>query len=209
VISPLGVKQFFLILAFILAPILVSGCASAPIDMRASDDSELDAIQVELREQANGLTDRLEQQGWAISATPAEATRSFLGRLIGGSGAVEETGPDPVTLYLADNDASQAEQDLAALVAETRALADQTLMVASADGAISSSALASDLAAVERALGAVRRAQGFFIEVSERGGWQDALSIQLYDIVAADARLAAAADALAERRWATRSGLFG
>jgi hypothetical protein len=209
VISRLGLKHCFLIVALAFSPAFVAGCASAPIDMRASDDSELNAVQVQLRDQANGLADRLELQGWTLSSTPAEATRSFLGRLIGGADTVEEAGSDSVALYLAQSDAERAQQDLAGLVAETQALADQTLVVASVDGVISSSALARDLAAVERALGAVRRAKAFFTEVSQQAGWQDALTLDLYNIVAAERRLATAADALAERRWATRSGLFG
>lgn len=208
-ISRLGVKHCFLVLVLVISPAFFAGCASAPIDMRASDDSELNAAQVQLRAQANGLADRLERQGWTLSSTPTEATRSILGRLIGGADPREEAGPDPVTLYLGQSDVERAQQDLAGLVAEAQALADQTLVVASVDGVISSSALARDLAAVERALGAVRRAKGFFTEVSQRADWQDTLTLDLYNIVAAERRLATAADALAERRWATRSGLFG
>jgi hypothetical protein len=203
-----GVKHCFLILALLAAPALASACASAPINIGASDDSELSAAQIELREQANALADRLEQHGWAVSATPAETTRSFLGRLIGGADAVDETGSDPVALYLANYGVAQAEQDLATLIVETGSLADQALSVAAADGPISSADLARDIAAVERALGAVRRAKSFFTQVSERGQWQEELTIQLYNIVAAETRLAASADALAERRWAMRSGLF-
>lgn len=203
-----GVKHCFLILALLVTPALASACASAPINIGASDDSELNAAQIELREQATALADRLDQRGWAVSATPAEATRSFLGRLIGGSDAANEATSDPVELYLAGYDAAQAEQDLATLMVETEALADTALSVAGAEGPITSSALARDIAAVERALGAVRRAKGFFTQVSERGQWQEALAIQLQNVVAAEARLAASADALAERRWAMRSRLF-
>ncbi len=169
--------------------------------------------QVELRQQADDLARRLDEAGWSLTATPAEATRSFFGRLIGGADTVEETAADPVETYMAELSIIQVNDDLVGLVAETRTLADQALLVASADGNIESGALERDIAAVERALGAVRRAEGFFETVADQDQWsttdQAALLVGLEGLEQVEARLAASADALAERRWATRSGLFG
>ncbi len=171
--------------------------------------------QVELRQQANALAERLDAAGWTVTATPAEATRSFFGRLIGGAESVgdNEDATDSVASYVAATDLATVENDLEAVVAETRALADQTLIVASADGNIDSGDLARDLAAVERALGAVRRANGFFDAVRQSETWAEAdaasLAARVEGFEAVEARLASAADALAERRWASRSGLFG
>jgi hypothetical protein len=215
VISHFGMKPCLFAVVLLAAPAFASGCASAPISMAPSNESRLVADQLVLRANADALATRLETAGWTITATPAEATRSFFGRLIGGSDSVEDADerPDAVVAYLGSADFQTVENDLEALVAETRALADQTLLVASSDGVIEASALTRDIASVERALGAVRRAEDFFESVIDRESWDNAaeaaLLARLQGAGAAEARLASAADALAERRWATRSGLFG
>jgi hypothetical protein len=212
----LGVKPILVGLCLALSAAAMSGCASAPIDMLSAAPGEAVADQVELRSAANALADRIDQAGWTLSATPAEARRSFLNRLIGGRSDEGEAEPedDAVTLYLASVSTPQAvEADLISLIDGADDVAAQTLTVASSDDALGARALADDLAAVERALGAVRRATAFFDAVLAQGGWDDAsvfgLAAQLETARAAETRLAASADALAERRWAARSGLFG
>jgi hypothetical protein len=85
--------------------------------------------------------------------------------------------------------------------------------VASADGRLPQAALARDIAASERALGAVRRASVFFQalqdELSEGQADPAALQSALDQLGEAETRLAYGADALAERRWAARTGLLG
>ncbi len=210
-----GVKPVFLGLGLALCAATMSGCASAPIDMRGVQEGGAIAGQMELRSAANALADRLDQAGWTVSATPAEATRSFFDRLIGGADADEaEPQEDPVALYLALAETAEAVSvDISDLVSETNALATQALGVASSDQALGAQTLADDLAAVERSLGAVRRATGFFEAVLAQGDWDAAapyaLEARLESLRAAQTRLAASADVLAERRWAARSGLFG
>lgn len=181
--------------------------------MQGEDTSDLIAEQVQLREQAANLAARLEEANWAITATPEEATRSFFGRLIGGAQTVESNAIDTVAAYLDDADLLRVDSDINGLVGETQTLADVTLIVASADGSIDSGSLERDLAKVERALGAVRRANDFFVAVADHNSWgeDEAQSIAAWVIMIghAETRLATAADALAERRWASRSGLFG
>ena len=214
--SRLGVKPILIGLSLALSAATLSSCASAPIDMLGAPQGEATAGQVELRSAANALADRLEEAGWTLGATPAETRRSFFDRLIGGGSDEDEGEPkdDPVTLYLATASTPQAvEADLARLIDGADDVAAQTLSVASSDDALSARTLADDLAAVERALGAVRRATAFFEAVLAQGGWEEAaayaLTAQLETARAAETRLAASADALAERRWAARSGLFG
>ena len=142
-INRLGVKPSLCLVALTFALLSVAGCASAPIAMQAEQDSSLMQAQVQLREQAVRLADRLESAGWAVTATPADATRSFFGRLIGGAETVEEESPDAVATYLTSADFSQVEGDLLALKEEAEALADQTLIVASSDGSLEALYLAS------------------------------------------------------------------
>lgn len=213
--SRLGVKPVLMGLSLALSAATMSGCASAPIDMLGAPQGEAVAGQIELRSAANALADRLEQAGWTVSATPAEATRSFFDRLLGG-GDEDEAEPqdDPVALYLATASTPETvEADIAGLIEDSNDVAAQSLSVASSDDALGARTLADDLAAVERALGAVRRANGFFEAVLAQGDWDEraayALEAQLENARASETRLAASADALAERRWAARSGLFG
>ncbi len=212
-INRFGVKPVLCLFAFLFVPAALAGCASAPISMQAEAETSLTTAQLSLRDQANRLAERLDAVGWTVSATPAQATRSFLGRLIGGSEAVAGNAPDQLAVYLDEADFGSVQSDLEGLMTDTRALADQTLIVASLDGNIDASSLERDLAAVERALGAVRRADRFFDAVLEDDSWTEAeeaeLEAGLEAAMSATSRLGSAADALAERRWASRSGLFG
>ena len=210
----LGAKPILLSLSLVLCAWSIPGCASAPINMRGAQERSAVVEQVELRGVANALADRLDQAGWAVSATPAEATRSFFNRLIGG-GDRGEASPrtDPVMAYLAVATTSETvEADIIGLIEETDAVSAQALGVADSETALGARTLANDLAAVERALGAVRRAADFFQAVLAQGEWDDAsssdLETRLEAVRAAETRLAASADVLAERRWAVRSGLF-
>jgi hypothetical protein len=196
--------------------VLGAGCTTAPIDMSAVDPLEAEALvqQASLRDAAADLSALVDDNGWSQSANPAEAARAVLGRLIGGSDG-EEAEDSAVELYIQGHDAPfrAAIADIEMLSERTRALAVLAITVASADGRLPQAGLARDIAASESALGAVRRAEDFFgavgeqsdLSEEERAAYANALSA----LRAAEVNLARGADALAERRWAARSGLFG
>ena len=102
--------------------------------------------------------------------------------------------------------------DIESLAVQTRSLSELAIAVASADGRLPQAGLSRDIAASESALGAVRRASDFFEAVGREAGLDDAQGAALSSAVSAlreaGAGLARGADALAERRWAARSGLF-
>jgi hypothetical protein len=201
---------------FIAASALCAGCTSAPIDMSAADPLESEALvqQAELRAAAAELTALVEDNGWSQTANPAEAARALLGRLIGG-GEAPDDADDAVASYLARHDSPfhAAVADIETLAARTRGLAGLAITVASVDGRLPQAGLARDIAASETALGAVRRAEGFFQAVGRDAALsedqQAAFAVALSGLREAEAGLARGADALAERRWAARSGLFG
>ena len=204
------------LIAFILTAALCAGCTSAPIDMSAADPLEAPALdsQAALREQARVVVSRVETNGWSQSDDPADAARALLGRLIGGGGD-EVMRDDAVARYLAAHEAPfrAAVADIESLSEQTRTLSRLAVDVASADGSLSQAGLSRDIAASESALGAVRRAAGFFEAVGREASLSEAeaaaLSSALSALREAGAGLARGADALAERRWAARSGLFG
>lgn len=197
---------------------LMTACTSAPIDMAASEaDEALVREQAELRALAQSLSDLIDDNAWTLTANSDDAARSFLGRLIGG-GEAETASEDASTRVAqyrdAEPDLVQAvTRDIEQIVRPAENLARLAISVASSDGQLGSQALARDIAASETALGAVRRAKSFFsvlseaIEVSPDHGAQLAASLER--LARSERALAVAADALAERRWATRTGLFG
>ena len=201
-------------IASILTAAVCAGCTSAPIDMSAADPVEAPAMerQSALRAEAGALVSRVEDNGWSLSADPTEAARAFLGRLIGGG--EDAARDDAVAAYLADHDDPfrAAVADIEALAAQTRSLSGLAVAVAGADGRLPQEELSEDIAASERALGAVRRAADFFQAVGRKADLNDAQEAALSSTVSAlresAAGLAEGADALAERRWAARSGLF-
>ena len=203
-------------IASLAAAAACAGCTSAPIDMSASDPVEAQALdqQAALRSQARALVSRVEDNGWSVSADPAEAARALLGRLIGGV-RDEASRDDAVAAYLSGHDAPfrAAVADVESLSAQTRNLSRLAIAVASADGRLPQAGLSRDIAASESALGAVRRAADFFQEVGREAGLnaqeEAALASAVSALREAEAELARGADALAERRWAARSGLFG
>ena len=217
----MAVRAGFTSIIIILVATLCSACTSAPIDMSAGADgeqAELRTEQAELRERADALADLVDARGWSVSAEPGEAARALLGRLIGGASSNDPT-ESSVERYLSDHEApgQAAAGDLQRLTARTRELTELTLAVAGAEGRLGQASLARDIADSERALGAVRRASAFFEAVqdavqAETGEAADddvvAVRAELADLAAAEAALARGADALAERRWAMRSGLF-
>lgn len=208
-----------LLISFVAAACATcAGCTSAPIDMSASDPLEAEALdhQAALRSGAARLVETVEGNGWSVSANPAEAARAILGRLIGGEDSGDAEGPaDAVATYLAGQDApfQSAVSDVEALSSLTRDVTTLAIAVASSDGRLPQAALARDIAASENALGAVRRAAAFFEAVGEQAAFSEeqteAFSSALSGLKEAEAGLARGADALAERRWAARSGLFG
>ena len=202
------------VIASILTAALCLGCTSAPIDMSAADPVEAQALerQSDLRTEARALVSRVEENGWSVSDDPAEAARALLGRLIGGGR--QAARDDAVAAYLANHDDPfrAAVADIESLAVQTRSLSELAIAVASADGRLPQAGLSRDIAASESALGAVRRAADFFEAVGREAGLNDAQRAALSSAVSAlreaGAGLARGADALAERRWAARSGLF-
>ncbi|XBQ15375.1 MAG: hypothetical protein ABL308_10440 [Oceanicaulis sp.] len=190
----------------------VSGCASAPIDLRGEDPALAGAldIQTSLREEADAVVTRVDAEGWTLRPPAGEAARSFLGRLLGGAGAEEggEDAGDPVATYIASTGDAAALQDLAELSDAVEALSASAFAVAGFDRGLNPDAIDRDIAAAERALGATRRASAFFAEVGMVAEI-DGLDARLETLIDAQKNLAAAADALAERRWAARHDLTG
>lgn len=197
---------------------LLAACTSAPIDMAASEvDESLVREQAELRALAQSLSDLIDENEWTLTENSEDATRSFLGRLIGGADAEasEVEAPSRVALYLeAEPELAWAvTRDIEQIVLPAGQLAQLAISVASADGQLPADALARDIAASESALGAVRRAKAFFAAIGGEAELAEdhraLLSASLERLARSERALAVAADALAERRWATRTGLFG
>ncbi len=192
-------------------------CTSAPIDMRAEDPLERGAVveQSALRVAAAELSALVETNGWAQTDNAEGAARAMLARLIGGGGAAEDARASTVTAYLDahDDPAQAAQEDLARLSDSALEVARLAITVASVDGQLPQAALARDIAASESALGALRRAHAFFDAVREEAVLDEAADSEMAASIEvlgeAETALARGADALAERRWATRSGLFG
>jgi len=201
---------------FAAATALCAGCTTAPIDMSAADPVEAEALaqQDSLRDAAAVLTALVDDNGWSQSDNPAEAARALLGRLIGGGDGAEDED-SAVAIYLENHGEPfrAAVADVEMLAERTRALAALAISVASSDGRLPQAGLARDIAASESALGAVRRAEGFFSAVRDEADLSEdedaAFASALSALSEAETRLARGADALAERRWAARTGLFG
>lgn len=197
-----------------------AACTSAPIDMSASDPVTTEALsqQTALRANALEVVELVDTRGWAVEDNPAQAASALLSRLIGGGGDDDAApGATAVEAYLTAHamPGEAARSDITMLSARTQTVAELAILVASLDGNLSQAGLARDIAASESALGAVRRAISFFGAVDEHlkresGAIESAgLDEALGELSRIETRLARGADALAERRWATRSGLFG
>lgn len=191
-------------------------CVSAPIDLAGSATSDETAIstQTELRQSAIALASYIDEAGWSLGDDAGEATRSFLGRLIGGDNGQVSNSNSAVDNYIAERvSAPQMVADLTGLVDETQSVSVQALRVASTDSVLNLEGLDRDIAMTERALGAVRRAAAFFKEVYVRASLSESeeneLNEQITALKTAESHLAISADALAERRWAIRQGAIG
>ncbi len=190
---------------------LASGCASQPIALGSESQGDMEA-ETRLRSQSATLASLVDQQGWTLSAAPADAARQFFSRLISG-GSTDETAADPVASYLETQGAQAAlafHEDLARLTTLAQSVSEAALAVSTSRQALSEQTLSRDLAAAESALGAVRRAEDFFHAVSGRlpeiaDAQQATMSLQA--LADQKTRLADAADALAERRWSAQSNL--
>lgn len=189
----------------------LSACASAPINLAGEPEAGAET-QLDLRGRAEALSVQVEAAGWTLARE--DAARGFLGRLIGGGD--DSSADDPVAAYLAWPDGAPADQalaDLSALNALTMQVVDAVRAVSDTMSGLDLETLDRDIAAAERALGAARRAHDFFDEVANRlhvdAELQDALVAALDRQAVAEDSLAEAADALAQRRWALRSGLVG
>ncbi|WBQ09340.1 hypothetical protein L2D01_10575 [Hyphomonadaceae bacterium ML37] len=185
----------------LLACVSLGACAGAPIDMSAGlNGAPGQAVHAELHQSATSLRTLIDDEGWTLGDTP------LLARLIRGQ---DSSGDRAVARYLdaaEDNPSAVLAADLERLAGLSRQTAMLAMRAASASDA-GPEALAADLAAVEGALAAVRRAQGFFLSVAEEAEAESGrLTGALSDLDEAEQHLALAADALAERRWATRLG---
>ncbi|MFP4518646.1 MAG: hypothetical protein ACLFQ5_04240 [Oceanicaulis sp.] len=203
VISVAGLSP--IVCACTLAAFSVAGCASGPIDMVSGppDEARVLEAQASLRETAALLTEAIDQAGWSLTPPPGAQARSFLGRLIGGGDAEADPGADPVSAYLAEAATVQRiAADITSLTERARSVSQTADAVAAAPEGLSRTALERDIAAAEGALGALRRAKAFFAAVGERvDGGNAAVTDRLAALRQAEAGLADAADALAERRW--------
>ena len=189
----------------------MAGCASQPIALGAESQAGIEA-EARLRSQASRLSALVDEEGWTLSAGPADAARQFFSRLING-GNEDQDASDPVSVYLEAQGANAAlafHEDLAQLTTLAQGVTEAASAVGDAQLGLGQAALTQDLASTENALGAVRRAEEFFIAVSEQLGdraqaEERAQALQAF----ADekSRLANAADTLAERRWAAQSNL--
>ena len=189
----------------------MAGCASQPIALGAESQAGIEA-EARLRSQASRLSALVDEEGWTLSAGPADAARQFFSRLING-GSEDQDASDPVSVYLEAQGANAAlafHEDLAQLTTLAQGVTEAASAVGDAQLGLGQAALTQDLASTENALGAVRRAEEFFIAVSEQLGdraqaEERAQALQAF----ADekSRLANAADMLAERRWAAQSNL--
>lgn len=212
----MAARAGFVISFFAAVSAVCAGCTTAPIDMSTADPIESEALaqQASLRTAASELAALVNDNGWSQGENPAEAARAMLGRLIGGGGD-DEDQDSPVATYIGGHEAPfrAAVADIEMLAERTRNLATLAIAVASADGRLPQAGLARDIAASESALGAVRRAEGFFGAVRDQADLTEeedaAFSSALSALREAETGLARGADALAERRWAARSGLFG
>ena len=187
----------------------VSGCASQPITLGSEAQVDIEA-EARLRAQASRLSSLVDEQGWTLSAGPADAAREFFSRLVNG-GSRDEADSDPVSVYVEAQGANAAlafHEDLAQLTTLAEGVSDAALRVIESEQGLGQSTLTQDLASAESALGAVRRAEEFFIAVSGRldaPADTDRIAQSLQALAAEKTRLADAADALADRRWAAQS----
>lgn len=191
--------------------LLVVGCASQPISLAAQSQTGLEA-QTRLRYTAAALSQKVDDEGWSLTAPPQEAARAFFGRLINGA---SETEPEasPVNVYLSatDTPTDQILTDLDFLITNIESVTRDSLELALSDVSLSRRALIQDLAATESALGAVRRADGFFKAVADTMNASDDVQTRLRDLASAQTYLLGAADALSARHWSEQhaSGLTG
>ena len=189
----------------------VTGCASQPIALGAESQAGLEA-EARLRSQASRLSALVDEEGWTLSAGPADAARQFFSRLINGGDEQEDT-TDPVSVYIEAQGANAAlafHEDLGRLTTLAQGVADAAMAVGDSETGLGQATLTRDLAAAESALGAVRRAEEFFIAVSEHldDPTQDEARARALAVFADEkSRLESAADTLAERRWAAQSNL--
>jgi len=190
---------------------MVSGCASQPISIAAQDQADMET-QTRLRDTATALSQRVDAEGWSLTAPPQEAARAFFGRLINGSSA-EEAQSSPVAVYLAATEmpAQQVATDLDFLISNIRSVAIDTLEIALSEHEFSRRALIADLAATESALGATRRAEEFFKAMADELGAGEDIQSRLSELEQAQIFLLGAADALSARHWSAQnnSGLTG
>lgn len=191
--------------------LILTGCASQPISLAAEGQTGLEA-QTRLRYTAAALSQKVDDEGWSLTAPPQEAARAFFGRLINGASEAE---PDvsPVITYLnaTETPSEQILTDLEFLIESIESVARDSLELALSDAAMSRRSLIPDLAATESALGAVRRADGFFNAVAENMNAGEDIQTRLSDLASAQNYLLGAADALSARHWSEQhtSGLTG
>ena len=191
--------------------LLAVGCASAPISIDPDTASTAGEArpQTELRSLAAAVEVRIRENGWTLRPAASDGARRLLGRLIGGGSPqpVAENGSDPVALYLTRNPADAALVDMAELMGDAAALGGLVAEVAAFERGLDAASLNLDIAAAEGALAAVRRAAAFFEAVGDAsdldGDREAVFDAQLADLRRAQRGLALAADALAERRWAS------
>ncbi|MCH8521327.1 hypothetical protein [Glycocaulis sp.] len=187
-----------------------AACASQPMDIAARTPAEIPvSAQEDLRTAIAALrTRQAEAGGWTLGGDGS--ARGLLGRLVGGTSAQTDT----IATYLDEAGTSPASY-LAGDIVLAAGLADDVAeaasVVASTRTPLPEALLARDITDVEGVIASMRRARTFFqaVTVDERAGFNSTervtVSEALTRLDAAIAALSAAADALADRRWAARN----
>lgn len=208
------------LLGAVASALVLQACASAPLNLGPQPEAAAAiAVQTELRSAASHLVETAEEKGWRVQEQRDGGAFALLGRLVsGGDDAAREDAPSPVDIYL-ETHGSEAGEALLGDITLAHTLAGEVtgaarrLVVTPEE--LDEDALDRDIAEIETAIAAARRAKSFFNTVDRRieaqiaparaRAIETALSRFEDDVEA----MAAAADALADRRWAFAHGEIG
>ena len=190
--------------------LLIAACASAPINLGASDGAEPAQVHLSLRAAASEVVETAQTRSWRASRGGA---RGFLGRLISGADGDDGDEAGGADAYLAALAQARGEASLETLRVDValaeelaRALALRCDFVIQDQALTDRQALSRDIAAAEAALTVLRAARTVFAEADATLSEPGESRLSLTELDDAIEALAAAADAIAARRWALRHG---
>jgi len=202
--------------------LVLQGCASAPFDLGGSEQVELGTSEQQaLRRAAHTLRDTVAEQGWRVDTSGNSGALGFFSRLVTGEGdeANEDPAETPAMAYITSDEAdaiSLLQSDIERATRLTADVADAADRVASSNTSYEQDAINRDIARAEAALTAARRAKSYFSDVSGQLVTQEGDGTSLAPVESGlngleteITRLAASADRLAERRWASGSANVG